>query len=191
MNDILFVVDEVITGFGRLGSMFGSQRFDLEPDMIVFAKGVTSGYLPLGGLMIGRRIWHPFWETSEAPTFRHGLTYGGHPACCAAGLANLDILERENLTDRVAEIEPEFARLAHELDGVDGVSEVRTIGLLAGIQLRDFDLAQQVAAAAIGRGLILRALAGGTLQISPPFIATLEELGFALTTTKDLIELHA
>ena len=127
----------------------------------------------------------------DAPIFRHGLTYGGHPACCAAGLANLDILERENLTNRVAEMEPDFARLAQDLNGTEGVTEVRTIGLLAGIQLRDFALAQQVAEAAIARGLILRALPSGTLQISPPFIATLEELGSALNTTKDLIELHA
>jgi adenosylmethionine-8-amino-7-oxononanoate aminotransferase len=186
-NDILLVVDEVITGFGRLGSMFASQRFGLEPDAIIFAKGVTSGYLPLGGLMISPRLWRPFWESPGAPTFRHGLTYGGHPACCAAGLANLDILVGEGLPDRVAEIEAEFAELARELEDVDGVTEVRTIGLLAGIELRDFDFAQQVAEAAVGRGLLLRALPSGTLQISPPLIATIDELGTTFETVRDLV----
>jgi adenosylmethionine-8-amino-7-oxononanoate aminotransferase len=190
-NDILLVVDEVITGFGRLGSMFGSQRFGLEPDAIIFAKGVTSGYLPLGGLMVGPRLWRPFWESPEAPTFRHGLTYGGHPACCAAGLANLDILVGEGLPDRVAGIEAEFAELARGLEDLGGVTEVRTCGLMAGIELHDFDLAQEVVAAAVGRGQLLRALPSGTLQISPPLIATVDELGTTLETVRDLVSQNA
>jgi adenosylmethionine-8-amino-7-oxononanoate aminotransferase len=186
-NDILFVVDEVITGFGRLGSMFASERFGLEPDAIIFAKGVTSGYLPLGGLMIAPRLWQPFWEGEDAPIFRHGLTYGGHPACCAAGLANLDILESEKLADGVAAIEAEFAQMFQSLSDLEAVTEVRTIGLLAGIELRDFDLAARVASAAIDRGLILRALPSGTLQVSPPFIAASEELELAAATIRELV----
>ena len=190
-NDILFIVDEVITGFGRLGRMFATERFGLEPDAIIFAKGVTSGYLPLGGLMIAPRIWRPFWEATDAPTFRHGLTYGGHPTCCAAGLANLDILERENLTDGVAAIEADFAGLVHRLEELEDVTEVRAIGLLAGVELRDFDLAQRVASAAAGSGLVLRALPSATLQISPPLIATFEELEACALTIRELITLHS
>jgi len=186
-NDILFVVDEVITGFGRLGSMFATKRFGLNPDVIVFAKGVTSGYLPLGGLMIGPRLWRPFWEGEDAPTFRHGLTYGGHPACCAAGLANLDILEGEKLADRVAAAETEFAQVFQGLRDLEAVTEVRTIGFLAGIELRDFDLASRVASAAIDRGLILRALPSGTLQVSPPLIASIEDLELAAATIRELV----
>jgi adenosylmethionine-8-amino-7-oxononanoate aminotransferase len=186
-NDILFVVDEVITGFGRLGSMFATERFGLDPDAIIFAKGVTSGYLPLGGLMIGPRLWRPFWEGEDAPIFRHGLTYGGHPACCAAGLANLGILESEKLADGVAAIEAEFAEAFQGLGDLEAVTEVRTIGFLAGIQLRDFDLAARVASAAIDRGLILRALPSGTLQVSPPLIAATEELELAAATIRELV----
>ena len=171
--------------------MFASERFGLDPDAIIFAKGVTSGYLPLGGLMIAPRLWRPFWEGEDAPIFRHGLTYGGHPACCAAGLANLDILEGEKLADGVAAIEAEFAQMFQGLDELEAVTEVRTIGLLAGIELRDFDLAARVASAAIDRGLILRALPSGTLQVSPPLIATAEELELATATIRDLVVAEA
>src|SRR3954465_1169033 len=96
---VLFVADCVIAGFGRLGGWTGLERFGLRPDMMLFAKGVTSGYLPLGGVIVSGRVAEPFWEAA-APVFRHGATYAGHATCCAAALANLDILERENLTAR-------------------------------------------------------------------------------------------
>ena len=97
-NDILFVADEVITGFGRTGEWFATQRFGLEPDMLTMAKGLSSGYLPVGGLAVSKRIWEPFWEDGSDLTFRHGLTYAGHAsACAAAAMANLDIIEREDL----------------------------------------------------------------------------------------------
>ena len=96
-NDILFVADEVVCGFGRTGEWFGTHRFGLEPDMMVFAKGVTSGYLPLGGVVAAERVAAPFWEDGSELIFRHGLTYAGHATVCAAALANLDILEREQL----------------------------------------------------------------------------------------------
>ena len=94
---VLVVCDAVICGFGRLGTWFGCERYGIEPDMITFAKGVTSGYLPLGGLLASSRVAEPFWGTPGRQPFRHGPTYAGHAACCAAGLANLDIIEREGL----------------------------------------------------------------------------------------------
>ena len=97
---VLHVVDAVIAGFGRLGEWFGPERWGIEPDMITFAKGVTSGYLPLGGLVVSGTIAAPFWDEPNPPWFRHGPTYAGHPTCCAVALANLDIIEREGLLAR-------------------------------------------------------------------------------------------
>src|SRR5580692_6722132 len=104
-QDVLFVADEVITGFGRLGHWFASERFGLDPDMITCAKGLTSGYAPLGAVLVGPRVAEPFWRPGTAEVFRHGYTYQSHPTACAVGLANLDLLEREQLIGRVAELE--------------------------------------------------------------------------------------
>ena len=94
--DILLVADEVITGFGRLGTTWGTERYAITPDLITFAKGVTSGYMPLGGVLVGSRVREPFWDRAPGGViFRHGYTYSGHAAACAGGLANLDIIERE------------------------------------------------------------------------------------------------
>src|ERR1039458_10043593 len=101
---VLLIVDAVICGFGRLGSWFGVERWSLEPDMIVFAKGVTSGYLPLGGVIISEPIAKPFWS-EPGRSFRHGPTYSGHASCCAAALANIEILEREHLIPRVGGVD--------------------------------------------------------------------------------------
>ena len=105
---VLHVVDAVIAGFGRLGEWFGPERWGIRPDMITFAKGVTSGYLPLGGVIVNGDIAAPFWDEENAPWFRHGPTYSGHPTCCAVALANLDIIEREGLLARALEIEGEL-----------------------------------------------------------------------------------
>ena len=104
---VLFVCDSVIAGFGRLGTWFGIERWDVRPDMLTFAKGVTSGYLPLGGVVVGAKVAAPFWE--DGAWFRHGPTYSGHPTVCAAAMANLDIIEREGLLDRGRELEDEIA----------------------------------------------------------------------------------
>src|SRR5205807_2286173 len=97
----LFVVDEVITGFGRVGEWFATGRFRLSPDMMVVAKGLTSGYAPLGAVIAGARVAAPFWDKGSGSIFRHGYTYSGHAASCAVALANIDIIERENLVARV------------------------------------------------------------------------------------------
>ena len=107
---VLHVADAVIAGFGRLGEWFGPERWGLRPDMITFAKGVTSGYLPLGGVIVSGRIAAPFWDEDDAPWFRHGPTYSGHPTCCAVALANLDIIEREGLLAQALELEGALAR---------------------------------------------------------------------------------
>jgi adenosylmethionine-8-amino-7-oxononanoate aminotransferase len=181
-HGVLLVADEVITAFGRLGTMFGSERFEIAPDMICFAKGVTSGYLPLGGVLIGRRVAEPFWDGPTGPIFRHGYTYSGHATACAAGLANLDILEREDLLGRVRALEPVLAREMARLADAPLVGETRVVGLTAAVELDEAVLAAspgapEVVAAALRRhGILTRVLRGVALQVSPPFVITEEEI---------------
>ena len=177
-HDILFIVDEVITGFGRTGHMFATQRFGLAPDMITFAKGITSGYLPLGGVFVSPAIWEPFYfDSPETPILRHGITYSGHAAACAVAMANLDILEREQLVPRVLELE---TLLRSELTALaarrPSVREVRVGGFMGGVSLVDGIPAEHVTDDLIELGFVSRPLRGNTLQISPPFITTDDEL---------------
>jgi putrescine aminotransferase len=176
-HDVLFVSDEVITGFGRTGHMFASDRFKLEPDLLTFAKGVTSGYQPLGGVFVCERLWAPFWEDGSDLIFRHGLTYSGHAAACAAAMANLDILEREDLVARVKELEGVLVEKLAEVERHPGVREVRAgVGLLAGIQLEEERRTNDVVERCYSAGILTRGLPGGALQVSPPFITTEDEL---------------
>jgi putrescine---pyruvate transaminase len=188
-HDVLFVSDEVITGFGRTGEMFASDRFGLDPDMLTFAKGVTSGYQPLGGVLVGERIWAPFWEDGSDLIFRHGLTYSGHAAACAAAMANLDILERERLVPRVRELEQVLVDKLADVERHPGVREVRAgVGLLAGIQLEDERRMADVLERCYSAGILTRALPGGTLQVSPPFITTEDELERLATVVVDALD---
>jgi putrescine---pyruvate transaminase len=182
-NDVLFVADEVITGFGRTGEWFGSVRYGIEPDMMVVAKGLTSGYLPLGAVVVGPRVSEPFWRAGSSEIFRHGYTYSAHPAACAVGLANIDIMEREQLVQRVRELEPALAAALAPLARHELVGQVRTgAGLLGAIEIsqaaRDADpgIGPRVVAAARRRGVITRLLRGAALQISPPFVISAAEL---------------
>jgi putrescine---pyruvate transaminase len=181
-NDVLLIADEVITGFGRLGTWFGSERFGLVPDLLVFAKGITSGYMPLGGVVVGPRVQEPFWS-GEGTWFRHGYTYSGHAAACAAGLANLDILERERLVERVVELEPQLADQVHALRDHALVGETRVIGLTGAVELDAGALAgepalvDRVVAQAREHGVLTRSLRGSALHISPPFVITPQQIG--------------
>jgi putrescine aminotransferase len=189
-NDILFVVDEVITGFGRTGELFASTRFGLEPDMLVFAKGVTSGYVPLGGVMVADHVAAPFWEEGSSLSFRHGLTYQGHATACAAALANLDILEREELVPRVRRLERTLEDSLRPLEQHPGVVEVRTgIGLLGGVQLRNVELLNAVVANCWENGVLTRAIGDGdTLHVSPPFVITEDEIVHVGDIVADAVE---
>jgi adenosylmethionine-8-amino-7-oxononanoate aminotransferase len=139
--------------------------------------------MPLGAVIAGPRVTEPFWQEGSTEVFRHGYTYTGHPAACAAGLANLDIIQREQLVSRVRELEPALAHALAPLAGHELVSQVRTgEGLLAAVELsaaaRESDpgLGARVVAAARRRGVITRMLRGAALQISPPFVITAAEL---------------
>lgn len=177
-NGVLFIADEVITGFGRVGHWFASQRFDLGPDMMTFAKGVTSGYMPLGGVVTTAAVAEPFWADGSDVPFKHGVTYAGHAAVCAAALANLDIIEREGLVARVASLEEPLAAALRPLADLDGVTEVRAgVGLLGAVELRDGDLANKVERHAFAGGVLLRKIAeGNIIQVSPPFTITEDEI---------------
>lgn len=176
-HDVLLIVDEVVTGFGRTGQMFGSQRYGIIPDIATFAKAVTSGYIPLGGLLVGERVAAPFWAPGTKGVFRHGYTYSGHATACAAGMANLDIIERERLVERVAALEPVLASAMQTLADAPFVSEVRAIGLTAAIELdAPPDIVEQVVQAARHYGVLTRSLRGNALQVSPPFVITASEI---------------
>ncbi len=182
-NDILLVADEVITGFGRLGEWFASSRFGIQPDIITGAKGVTSGYLPLGVVICGPRVQEPFWR-GQGNMFRHGYTYSGHATSCAVGVANLEIIEKEKLVGKTLELEPVLAAEMNRLLKHPLVKEVRSVGLLAAFQLSAEALAHNPNAAddilmeARRNGVITRVLVGHSLQISPPLVITKAELQF-------------
>jgi len=192
-HDVLLVADEVITGFGRMGRDFGAQHYGFTPDVIAFAKGVTSGYAPLGGILISPRIREPFW--SGQAMFRHGYTYSGHAASCAAALTNLDILERECLVARVAELDPILASGVRGLETHPVVDSARAAGLLAAVVLsedaleEDPGLLDAVVRAALERGIITIGLRGayGVLQISPPFVITESEIDYMLSGLGDAV----
>jgi putrescine---pyruvate transaminase len=172
-RDVLFVADEVICGFGRVGEWFASGRFGLDPDLVTFAKGVTSGYLPLGGVIVGGRVREPFWSPG-AGVWRHGYTYSGHATATAAAHANLDVMEREALPERARGLEATLADALEPLASHRLVADVRAgLGVLAAVQLEadalaeDAALTDRVVAAAREHGILTRALTGGGLQISP------------------------
>jgi putrescine---pyruvate transaminase len=182
-RDVLLVVDEVITGFGRIGgAWFASSRFGLQPDVVTGAKGVTSGYAPLGTVMVSPRVWEPFWRKGTGP-WRHGYTYSGHATACAVALATLDLMEREDLLAESARLERTLRAELSVLTAHPAVGEVRSgVGALAAVQLADAVLAlvpdapNRVALALREHGVLTRPLVGGALQVSPPFVATDDEL---------------
>jgi adenosylmethionine-8-amino-7-oxononanoate aminotransferase len=187
-NSILFIVDEVITGFGRTGHMFASQRYRLDADLLTFAKGVTSGYAPLGGVLVSPHIWQPFYrDSSETPIFRHGATYAGHATSCAVALRNLDLLEQDKLLPRVMELEALLGEELSRLQAHDAVTDTRVAGLLGGITLADHLSAEAVTDDLIERGFITRPLRGNTVQISPPFITTDDELRQLVVALEDVV----
>jgi adenosylmethionine-8-amino-7-oxononanoate aminotransferase len=183
---ILLAVDEVITGFGRLGYPFGIQRFKVTPDLMVFAKGVTSGYLPLGGVIVRDTVYQTLLDAGPEFGLHHGFTYSGHPVVCAAGLANLDILEREKLILRARKLAPALARKLGRLRRHAIVGDVRSAGLMAAVELvrerrsrepfpAALGIGAKVRAAALERGVILRA-SGDVIAICPPLVVTEKEI---------------
>ncbi|WP_027348886.1 aminotransferase [Halotalea alkalilenta] len=187
---VLLIADEVVCGFGRLGVDFGSQYYTMKPDLITVAKGLTSAYLPLSGVMVGERVWRVLEQgTGEFGPIGHGYTYSGHPLGAAAALANLEIIRREGLTANAARVGAHLqARLAERFEGHPLVGDVRGAGLLAALEFsprprerRQFEpalkIGAQVSAAALEQGLIARAMPhGDILGFAPPLVITTEEV---------------
>ena len=184
-HGLLLIADEVITGFGRTGRWFALQHWNVQADLMIFAKGVTSGYLPLSGVMLTRAV-HDTLKSMKG-TFAHGFTYSGHPTACAVGLRNLQILEDERLVERAAERGAYLRKRLQELRSHEIVGDVRGLGLVAGIELvrnretkEPFDVvlgaARRVWLDALDQGVIVRPLPGDVLAMSPPFVISEEQI---------------
>jgi beta-alanine--pyruvate transaminase len=180
-HGILLIFDEVITGFGRLGAPFAAQRFGIVPDLMTTAKGLTNGVIPMGAVFASRAIHDALMTGPDgAIELFHGYTYSAHPTACAAGLATLDIYERENLLTRVKDIEQHFEHAVHALKGKPHVIDIRNIGLMAAVELapredgpgkRGYDLLTDC----FNSGLLIR-VAGDIVALSPPLTITLGEI---------------
>jgi adenosylmethionine-8-amino-7-oxononanoate aminotransferase len=176
--DVLFVADEVVTGYGRIGgAWFASSRFGLEPDLVTSAKGLTSGYLPMGAVFAAPRVHEPFFRPDAGVWWRHGYTYSGHAAAAAVALANLAIIDGEGLLDEAARLETTIAEAFAPLASHEGVVEVRSgTGALAAVQLADAPAAMALANRLRSYGVATRAVGTGGLQISPAFVMTDEQV---------------
>jgi beta-alanine--pyruvate transaminase len=182
-HGILLIFDEVITGFGRLGYAFAAERYGVLPDMITFAKGVTNGAAPMGGVIVRDTIHDAFMSGPEhVIELTHGYTYSAHPLACAAGLATLDIYRDEKLFEHARTLEPKWADAIMSLRGEPNVVDIRTVGLTAGIDLasradqpgkRGFDALNS---AFFDNDLMMR-IAGDTLALTPPLIISEEQIG--------------
>ena len=188
-HDVLFIADEVITGFGRLGHMWGSQAFGIRPDTISFAKAVTSAYLPLGGVMVNEAVYQALLDESrKIGLFAHGYTYSGHPVSCAVALKAIEIYERDRLAEQARVKGRLFQRRLDALADHPLVGEARGMGLIGGLEIvadkgskRQYEVKRGVAAKCVGfaqaEGLIVRSLTGDRIALCPPLIITEEEIG--------------
>jgi putrescine aminotransferase len=195
---ILLIVDEVICGFGRTGSWFGSETFDITPDLMTLAKGLSSGYLPISAVMVGDRVARTLID--EGGEFFHGFTYSGHPVACAVALENLRIIEDERLVERVRDdVGPYFQARLRELADHPLVGEVRGVGLIAGIELvRDKDgpifFQPEGKAGTICRdhcvrnNVVMRAVRDG-MVVAPPLVITHAEIDHLVDTARRCIDL--
>ncbi|AFW01191.1 omega amino acid--pyruvate aminotransferase [Gluconobacter oxydans] len=180
-HGILLIFDEVITGFGRMGENFASQRFGVTPDMITFAKAVTNGIVPMGGVIVTSEIYKTFMSGPEsAIEFAHGYTYSGHPLAAAVAHTVLDIMEEEDTNARVRALEPVLEEEVHSLRGLSSVKDLRNIGFTAAIEL--FPLPEKSALRSVRlfeyglqEGVLLR-VTGDTISFGPPFISTLDQI---------------
>jgi beta-alanine--pyruvate transaminase len=180
-HGILLIFDEVITGWGRLGKTFGTQYFNVMPDMITTAKGITNGTVPMGAVLMRESLFQAFMTGPEkAIEMPHGYTYSSHPLACAAGLATMQVYEEEGLFTRAAELAPYWEQQAHALKGLPSVLDIRNIGLIAAIELAPRAGAPGTRAldahvAAFEQGAYIR-VAADTIAMSPPHIITKSEI---------------
>lgn len=195
-NDILFVADEVVTAFGRLGQWFASESvFNIQPDIITTAKGLTSGYQPLGATIFSERIWQVISAPGHDRYFAHGFTYTGHPVACRAALKNIEIIENEGILEHVREVGPYFLKQLKTLEQLPIVGEVRgnhfmvCIENVANKETRalfgdDVDIGQRITDECATRGVLIRPI-GHLNVLSPSLILTIEEIDRIVATLGD------
>ena len=193
-NQILLIFDEVITGFGRMGAYTGAEAFGATPDIMNVAKQITNGAQPLGAVLVKKEIYDTFMAQGGPEymlEFAHGYTYSAHPVACAAGLAALDILERENMVDKVKVLSPIFENAVHSLRGTKHVTDIRNYGLAAGLTLasmpgeparRPYEIAMKM----LDKGYYVR-YGGDTIQLAPPFITTPQEIDSLVNALGDTL----
>ena len=195
--DVLLISDEVITGFGRTGTWFGLQHWGVEPDIMQFAKGITSGYVPLGGIGVSDKIKAAIDSTPPDRRWMHAYTYSGHPTCCAVALANLKIIEEEGLVQCAAEMGNRLLEGLHTLDDMPGVGEVRGLGMMAAVELVADKATKQEfpSTAKMGtrvqremnqRGLYTRAR-GDVICLAPPLVTTAEQIDRIVEIVREAI----
>ena len=193
-NQILLIFDEVITGFGRMGAYTGAEAFGATPDIMNVAKQITNGAQPLGAVLVKKEIYDTFMAQGGPEymlEFAHGYTYSAHPVACAAGLAALDILERENMVDKVKVLSPIFENAVHSLRGTKHVTDIRNYGLAAGLTLASMpgELARrpyEIAMKKLDKGYYVR-YGGDTIQLAPPFITTPQEIDSLVNALGDTL----
>ncbi len=188
--DVLFVADEVVTGFGRIGgSWFASTRFGLEPDLVTTAKGLTSGYVPMGAVLVSPKVHEPFFNPDAGVWWRHGYTYSGHATAAAVALANLAIIERESLLDEATRLETTLAVALSPLADHPRVAEVRCgTGALAAVQLAEPSEALSLARTLRSHGVATRAVGAGGIQISPALVMTDDDVSEMAAAIADALD---
>jgi beta-alanine--pyruvate transaminase len=182
-HEILLIFDEVITGFGRMGSLTGAEEFGVTPDIMGLAKQISNGAVPLGAVVVGNEIYDTFMDNGGPDymvEFPHGYTYSAHPVACAAGIAALDVLVDDGMVARVKEIAPIFEEAVHSLKGSPYVTDIRNYGLAAGISLEHFPNEPlkrpfEVGLKCLEKGFYVR-WGADTLQLAPPFIVNQEQI---------------
>jgi len=197
-HGVLLVADEVITGFGRTGQWWGCETMNFRPDIITFAKGVTSGYIPLGGVLVGERVAQALVE--RGGEFSHGYTYSGHPVACAVGMANIRLMQRDGLVDKVRdELGPHLARRFEELSAHPLVGEVQTCGLMGAVQLVKDAVTSTPFAPELGigmlcrkhcfdNGLVMRAV-GDRMIVAPPLCISREQIDEMVALVRRCLDL--
>jgi putrescine---pyruvate transaminase len=195
--DVLLIADDVITGFGRTGRWFGLDHYGIEPDIMQFAKGITSGYVPLGGIGVSDTIREVINGVPAGKRWMHAYTYSGHPTCCAVALCNIDILEREHLVERAAVAGTRLLEKLRSLEPMDGVGHVRGLGLMAAVEVvadkvtrqlfpAQAGLTQKLTDALLDRGLYTR-VAMDCICLAPPLVTSDAQIDRIVDTVRETI----